>query len=111
MRFTQMCVYIDINMNFIYISIHVLRIYDICKTQSLYYSCTNTCRFHLNVKFPEVKKFIGCSFVGELASLRESENKYRQQYVEASHREKILVRRLASKEQELQEYIVCKHSQ
>ncbi|XP_020283851.1 pre-mRNA-splicing regulator female-lethal(2)D-like isoform X2 [Pseudomyrmex gracilis] len=41
----------------------------------------------------------------ELASLRESENKYRQQYVEASHREKILVRRLASKEQELQEYI------
>ncbi|XP_029676355.1 pre-mRNA-splicing regulator WTAP-like isoform X1 [Formica exsecta] len=42
---------------------------------------------------------------GELASLRESENKYRQQYVEASHREKILVRRLASKEQELQEYI------
>ncbi|KAG5322239.1 FL2D regulator, partial [Pseudoatta argentina] len=42
---------------------------------------------------------------GELASLRESENKYRQQYIEASHREKILVRRLASKEQELQEYI------
>ncbi|XP_011134848.1 pre-mRNA-splicing regulator WTAP isoform X1 [Harpegnathos saltator] len=42
---------------------------------------------------------------GELTSLRESENKYRQQYVEASHREKILVRRLASKEQELQEYI------
>ncbi|XP_011647106.1 pre-mRNA-splicing regulator female-lethal(2)D isoform X2 [Pogonomyrmex barbatus] len=41
----------------------------------------------------------------ELASLRESENKYRQQYIEASHREKILVRRLASKEQELQEYI------
>ncbi|XP_072744125.1 uncharacterized protein Fl(2)d isoform X2 [Anoplolepis gracilipes] len=41
----------------------------------------------------------------ELGSLRESENKYRQQYVEASHREKILVRRLASKEQELQEYI------
>ncbi|XP_077267750.1 pre-mRNA-splicing regulator female-lethal(2)D isoform X1 [Temnothorax americanus] len=42
---------------------------------------------------------------GELTSLRESENKYRQQYIEASHREKILVRRLASKEQELQEYI------
>ena len=42
---------------------------------------------------------------GELASLRESENKYRQQHAEASHREKILVRRLASKEQELQEYI------
>ncbi|XP_015599942.1 pre-mRNA-splicing regulator WTAP [Cephus cinctus] len=42
---------------------------------------------------------------GEVASLRESEDKYRQQYAEASHREKILVRRLASKEQELQEYV------
>lgn len=42
---------------------------------------------------------------GELTSLRESENKYRQQHAEASHREKILVRRLASKEQELQEYV------
>lgn len=42
---------------------------------------------------------------GEVASLRESESKYRQQHAEASHREKILVRRLASKEQELQEYI------
>ncbi|XP_017795570.1 PREDICTED: pre-mRNA-splicing regulator female-lethal(2)D isoform X2 [Habropoda laboriosa] len=41
----------------------------------------------------------------ELSSLRESESKYRQQHAEASHREKILVRRLASKEQELQEYI------
>lgn len=59
----------------------------------------------------EIEKFIDYSFIGELASLRESENKYRQQYVEASHREKILVRRLASKEQELQEYIVCKHFQ
>ncbi|XP_012270167.1 pre-mRNA-splicing regulator WTAP [Orussus abietinus] len=42
---------------------------------------------------------------GEVGSLRESEEKYRQQYAEASHREKILVRRLASKEQELQEYV------
>ncbi|KAK9306143.1 hypothetical protein QLX08_003051 [Tetragonisca angustula] len=41
----------------------------------------------------------------ELSSLRDSESKYRQQHAEASHREKILVRRLASKEQELQEYI------
>ncbi|XP_031366041.1 pre-mRNA-splicing regulator female-lethal(2)D isoform X2 [Apis dorsata] len=41
----------------------------------------------------------------DLSSLRESESKYRQQHAEASHREKILVRRLASKEQELQEYI------
>lgn len=61
----------------------------------------------LDIKILEIEKFIGYSFIGELASLRESENKYRQQYVETSHREKILVRRLASKEQELQEYIVC----
>ncbi|XP_066584274.1 pre-mRNA-splicing regulator female-lethal(2)D isoform X2 [Prorops nasuta] len=40
-----------------------------------------------------------------IASLKESEEKYRQQYAEACHREKILVRRLASKEQELQEYV------
>lgn len=65
----------------------------------------------LNVEILKVEKFIDYSFIGELASLRESENKYRQQYIEASHREKILVRRLASKEQELQEYIVCNHSQ
>lgn len=65
----------------------------------------------MNVEILEVEKFIDYSFIGELASLRESENKYRQQYVEASHREKILVRRLASKEQELQEYIVCNYSQ
>ncbi|XP_015189456.1 PREDICTED: pre-mRNA-splicing regulator WTAP-like isoform X1 [Polistes dominula] len=42
---------------------------------------------------------------GELATLRESEDKFRQQHIEASHREKILVRRLASKEQELQECV------
>lgn len=65
----------------------------------------------LNAEVLEVEKFIDYSFIGELASLRESENKYRQQYIEASHREKILVRRLASKEQELQEYLVCNLSQ
>ncbi|KAH0547190.1 pre-mRNA-splicing regulator WTAP [Cotesia glomerata] len=42
---------------------------------------------------------------GELASLKESEEKFRQQFTEASYREKILVRRLASKEQELQDYV------
>ncbi|KAK0071358.1 hypothetical protein PV325_013057, partial [Microctonus aethiopoides] len=41
----------------------------------------------------------------EITNLKESEEKYRQQYNEATHREKILVRRLASKEQELQEYV------
>nr|ABK56987.1 FL(2)D protein, putative [Glyptapanteles indiensis] len=42
---------------------------------------------------------------GDLASLKESEEKFRQQFTEASYREKILVRRLASKEQELQDYV------
>ncbi|KAG8035552.1 hypothetical protein G9C98_000980 [Cotesia typhae] len=42
---------------------------------------------------------------GELASLKESEEKFRQQFTEASYREKILVRRLTSKEQELQDYV------
>ncbi|XP_014299773.2 pre-mRNA-splicing regulator WTAP [Microplitis demolitor] len=42
---------------------------------------------------------------GEITSLKESEEKFRQQFTEASHREKILVRRLASKEQELQDYV------
>lgn len=51
---------------------------------------------------------INMSIAGNIASLRESTEKYRQQYGEASHREKILVRRLASKEQEIQEYVVSK---
>lgn len=50
--------------------------------------------------------YICASFTGDLTALKESEVKYRQQYAEASHREKVLVRRLASKESELQEYIV-----
>ncbi|KAJ9578560.1 hypothetical protein L9F63_005210, partial [Diploptera punctata] len=40
----------------------------------------------------------------ELSSLRESEERMRQQHLESSHREKVLVRRLATKEQEMQEY-------
>ncbi|KAK2580583.1 hypothetical protein KPH14_007706 [Odynerus spinipes] len=51
------------------------------------------------------KHCAGPEYYGELASLRESEDKFRQQHIEASHREKILVRRLASKEQELQECV------
>lgn len=55
-------------------------------------------------------KFFDNFFIipGDLTSLKESEEKYRQQYAEASHREKILVRRLASKEQEVREYAVSK---
>ncbi|KAL7301075.1 hypothetical protein TKK_0006345 [Trichogramma kaykai] len=45
------------------------------------------------------------SLEGDINSLRESNEKYKQQYAEASHREKVLVRRLTSKEQEVQEYV------
>ncbi|XP_011301678.1 pre-mRNA-splicing regulator WTAP [Fopius arisanus] len=70
-----------------------------------------TAKEELAAKWREQDLYIECleaqsaAQEGELASLRESEEKYRQQYGEASHREKILVRRLASKEQELQEYV------
>ncbi|XP_063985151.1 pre-mRNA-splicing regulator WTAP [Diachasmimorpha longicaudata] len=70
-----------------------------------------TTKEELAAKWREQDLYIECleaqsaAQEGELASLRESEDKYRQQYGEASHREKILVRRLASKEQELQEYV------
>lgn len=37
----------------------------------------------------------------------DDNNKYKQQYLESQHREKILIRRLAAKEQEIQDYVVC----
>lgn len=45
-------------------------------------------------------------FLEELQSLRESESRYKQQYAEAQRRERLLIRRLAAKEQELQDYAV-----
>lgn len=42
----------------------------------------------------------------ELQSLRESETRLKQQYAESQRRERILVRRLAVKEQEIQDYAV-----
>lgn len=42
----------------------------------------------------------------ELQSLKESELRYKQQFLDAQKREKVLVRRLAAKEQEMQEYVV-----
>ncbi|KAF4528646.1 hypothetical protein B566_EDAN017223 [Ephemera danica] len=44
------------------------------------------------------------SLEGELAGLREAMERIRQQHAESQHREKVLVRRLASKEQEMQDY-------
>ncbi|XP_063243625.1 pre-mRNA-splicing regulator female-lethal(2)D [Bacillus rossius redtenbacheri] len=42
---------------------------------------------------------------GETAAAREAEERVRQQHLESAHREKVLVRRLATKEQETQEYV------
>lgn len=42
----------------------------------------------------------------ELQNVRESESRYKQQINEAQKREKMLIRRLAAKEQEMQEYVV-----
>ena len=47
-----------------------------------------------------------CIFVEELQTLRESELRLRQQHGESQRRERILVRRLAAKEQEMQDYSV-----
>lgn len=37
---------------------------------------------------------------------KEIEDRNKQQYAESQHREKVLVRRLAAKEQEIQDYVV-----
>ncbi|KAG6445086.1 pre-mRNA-splicing regulator female-lethal(2)D [Manduca sexta] len=41
---------------------------------------------------------------GSLEKAKEVEERIKQQYVESQHREKVLVRRLAAKEQEIQDY-------
>lgn len=46
------------------------------------------------------------SITDELRHVRESESRLKQQYAEAQRREKLLVRRLAAKEQEMQDYAV-----
>ena len=47
-----------------------------------------------------------CCIDDELSGLRESEEKLKQQQVEATRRENVLVMRLTAKEQEMQEYMV-----
>ncbi|XP_004931734.1 pre-mRNA-splicing regulator female-lethal(2)D [Bombyx mandarina] len=42
---------------------------------------------------------------GGLEKAKEIEDKIKQQYAESQHREKVLVRRLAAKEQEIQDYV------
>ncbi|XP_050348108.1 pre-mRNA-splicing regulator female-lethal(2)D [Nymphalis io] len=42
---------------------------------------------------------------GSLEKAKEVEDRIKQQYAESQHREKILVRRLAAKEQEIQDYV------
>lgn len=46
------------------------------------------------------------TFTEELQSIKESESKLKQQYVESQRRERILARRLAVKEQEMQDFAV-----
>lgn len=43
---------------------------------------------------------------GSLEKAKEIEDRVKQQYAESQHREKVLVRRLAAKEQEIQDYVV-----
>ena len=43
---------------------------------------------------------------GSLEKAKEVEDRIKQQYAESQHREKVLVRRLAAKEQEIQDYVV-----
>lgn len=45
---------------------------------------------------------------GELAELRQSAERTRVQLTESLQREKVLVRRLAAKEQETQDYVVSR---
>lgn len=45
-------------------------------------------------------------FEGSLEKLREHEERIKQQHSESQHRERVLVRRLAAKEQELQDCMV-----
>ncbi|KAF9418881.1 hypothetical protein HW555_004401 [Spodoptera exigua] len=42
---------------------------------------------------------------GSLEKAKEVEDRIKQQYAESQHREKVLVRRLAAKEQEIQDYV------
>jgi hypothetical protein len=53
-----------------------------------------------------LKHIVDLIFTAELVNLRDSEDRMRQQHLESSQREKVLVRRLATKEQEMQEYAV-----
>uniref|UniRef100_V5GU83 Pre-mRNA-splicing regulator n=1 Tax=Anoplophora glabripennis TaxID=217634 RepID=V5GU83_ANOGL len=51
---------------------------------------------------------------GELAELRQTSERLKAQLLDSQQREKVLVRRLTAKEQEMQDYVVssnCRHSQ
>lgn len=47
-------------------------------------------------------------FIAELTNLKEVEERVKQQHADLLLREKVLVRRLGAKEQEMQEYAVSK---
>ncbi|KAI8439583.1 hypothetical protein MSG28_013310 [Choristoneura fumiferana] len=53
----------------------------------------------------EVEPPIGFNTRSSLEKAKEVEDRIKQQYAESQHREKVLVRRLAAKEQEIQDYV------
>lgn len=62
---------------------------------------------HTRFKNRNIFSFLLPKFLAdELRHVRESESRYKQQYAEAQRREKLLVRRLAAKEQEMHDYAV-----
>lgn len=61
-------------------------------------------RWHEQELYVDALESQASSQEAEMANLRESEERMRQQHLESTHREKVLVRRLATKEQEMQEY-------
>lgn len=45
-------------------------------------------------------------FKGVIEKLKEQEERLKQQIAESQHKERVLVRRLTAKEQEVQDYVV-----
>lgn len=64
--------------------------------------------FFVNVLFLFIKyEILFVVNVDEIENLKLEQTRLSQQCVDAQRREKILMRRLANKEQEFQDYVVC----
>lgn len=60
----------------------------------------------MRCKVLSAARYLRLVLAGELAELRQSTERTRTQLYESQQREKVLVRRLAAKEQETQDYVV-----